>query len=104
MFEIYLPRVDALPDLPEMRSELESPRGTETILVVEDDQMVRDLTCATLRRYGYQVIAAANAGEALLVSEKHQSPISLMITDVVMPQMGGRELAERLLRLRSDMR
>jgi CheY-like chemotaxis protein len=104
VFKIYLPRVDAPPDMEERRSEAESPQGTETILVVEDEEMVRRLTCDTLRKYGYQVIEASNPGEALLACEKYSGSIPLMITDVVMPQMGGRELSERLRRPRPEMR
>jgi CheY-like chemotaxis protein len=63
---------------------------------VEDDEIVRKLTCQALRRYGYQVIEAANGIEALLSCEKHPEPIPLMITDVVMPQISGPELATRL--------
>jgi len=76
----------------------------ETLLVVEDDELVRKLTCEALRHYGYQVLEAANGGEALLACEKLQVPVSLMITDVVMPQMSGRELADRLHQLHPEMR
>ena len=73
-------------------------------MVVEDDELVRKLTCEALRHYGYQVLEAANGGEALLACEKLQGPVSLMITDVVMPQMSGRELADRLYQLHPEMR
>ena len=69
---------------------------TETILVVEDDKSVRNLTRKALKEYGYSVIEAQNGEDALKVSEAHEGPIHLMITDVVMPGMNGRELAERL--------
>jgi len=103
-FRICLPRVEAPAEIEEKRAEPESPRGSETLLVVEDEELVRHLTCDALRKYGYQVIEAANAGEALLACEKHSGPIPLMITDVVMPHMSGRELAERLQRVRPDLR
>jgi nitrogen-specific signal transduction histidine kinase/CheY-like chemotaxis protein len=104
-FTIYLPRIAApVAEAEEKRAEPESPRGSETVLVVEDDEIVREVTCQALRRYGYQVIEAANGGEALLACERHQGPIPLMITDVVMPQMSGRELAARLQQLRPEMR
>src|SRR5207249_2494654 len=104
-FQIYLPRIEAaVAEAEEERAEAESPRGSETILVVEDDEMVLKVTCQALRKYGYQVIEASNAGEALLVCERHAEPISLLITDVIMPKMSGRELATRLLHLHPEMR
>jgi PAS domain S-box-containing protein len=104
-FEIYLPRIEEpVPVAQEERAELESPRGTETILVVEDEEMVLKVTSQSLRKYGYQVIEASNAGEALLACEKHPGPLPLMITDVIMPKMNGRELAARLLPLRPEMK
>ena len=79
-------------------------RGSEAILVVEDEESVRKLTCTALRKYGYEIIEAANAGEALLACEKRDRTLRLMITDVVMPQMSGRELADRLRQLRPEMK
>ena len=103
-FKIYLPRIEGpVAESEETRGEPESPGGTETLLVVEDDELVRKLTCEALRHYGYQVLEAANGGEALLACEKLQVPVSLMITDVVMPQMSGRELADRLHQLHPEM-
>jgi len=102
-FKIYLPRIEEpLDEAGEKRIESDNPRGSETILVVEDDEIVRKLTCQALRRYGYQVIEAANGIEALLSCEKHPEPIPLMITDVVMPQISGPELATRLRRLHPE--
>ena len=102
-FKIYLPRIgEPLPEAEEKRTEPESPRGSETILVVEDDEIVRNLTCQALRRYGYQVVEAADGGEALLACERHPEMIPLMITDVVMPQMSGPELAARLQQLHPE--
>jgi PAS domain S-box-containing protein len=104
-FKIYLPRVDE----PVSQSE-DKPvehgglRGSEAVLVVEDDESVRKLTCTALRKYGYEIIEAANAGEALLACEKRDRTLRLMITDVVMPQMSGRELADRLRQLRPEMK
>ena len=80
------------------RSELNPStlRGTETILLVEDDDQVRTIALNILRRQGYAVIPADSAGEALLLSEKHSGRIDLLLTDVVMPHMSGPELARRL--------
>ncbi len=70
--------------------------GSETILVVEDEDALRTLLCRFFRLYGYNVMEARHGGEALLLCERHQGPIHLMVTDVVMPQMSGKELADRL--------
>lgn len=102
---IYLPRIEehvAEPDV--ARDESESPRGSETVLVVEDDDTVRRVTCQVLRDLGYRLIEAANGSEALHASEAHQGQIPLMITDMVMPRMSGRDLAARLRQLRPEMR
>ncbi|HET7928179.1 MAG TPA: ATP-binding protein, partial [Actinomycetota bacterium] len=103
-FKIYLPRVDA--PVPEARRRAPSTlaTGDETVLVVEDEDAVRRLSERILRMAGYRVLTAANAGEALLLVEKHGSRIDLLLTDVVMPQLSGRELAQRLAQARPDMR
>jgi signal transduction histidine kinase/CheY-like chemotaxis protein len=99
-FKIYLPRVDeAIVDHDVKRNEPASPRGSETILVVEDDPGVRQFTTQALRNYGYDVIEAANAGEALLACERSKVPLPLMVTDLVMPLMSGPDLASRLKQL-----
>jgi len=72
------------------------PTGTETILLVEDDETVRDFVSMALRRRGYGVLVADDAAHALELAAEHADTISLLVTDVVMPQMGGRELAQRL--------
>jgi CheY-like chemotaxis protein len=71
-------------------------RGTETVLVVEDEQAVRELTRQVLRLHGYDVLHAANGGEAMAVAAAHDGPIHLLVTDVVMPGMTGPELAAKL--------
>ncbi len=103
-FRIYLP-ISA--DVEEPTHEVFEPAtldGTETILLVEDQDEVRTVAHQILRRYGYHVLEARNGGEALLTCEKHPRTIHLLLTDVIMPQMNGRELAERLLRIRPDMK
>jgi two-component system cell cycle sensor histidine kinase/response regulator CckA len=97
-FKIYLPSVDK-PQMPQAQSVLESqmPTGTETILLAEDEQMVRDLIRRILTRCGYTVLTAERPNEALMLGQEHPASINLLITDVVMPQIGGKELAARLV-------
>jgi two-component system cell cycle sensor histidine kinase/response regulator CckA len=104
-FTIYLPRLMALTEPPPAKIPLTAKfRGEETILLVEDEDVLRNLLTKFLRLYGYTVLDARHGGEALLLCERHPGPIHLMVTDVVMPQMSGRELAERLAPLRPDMK
>jgi PAS domain S-box-containing protein len=98
-FKVYLPRVEDIADVEEPRRPAPQ-RGTETILLVEDDDEVRALVRDILASYGYEVLSAANPLEAFSVAERHTGPIHLLVTDVVMPQMSGRALAERLGALR----
>jgi CheY-like chemotaxis protein len=78
-------------------------RGTETILVVEDQEGIRELARAVLKGFGYKVLVAANGWEALVNSERHTGPIHLMLTDIMMPGMTGKELVERFKPLRPEM-
>lgn len=78
--------------------------GTETILVAEDEEEVRNLAVSVLRSCGYHVLAAEDGPEAMQISEQHSQPIDLLIADVVMPQLGGRELAECMQRQRPALR
>ncbi|HEX7087476.1 MAG TPA: response regulator [Vicinamibacterales bacterium] len=81
-----------------------SLRGTETILVAEDEDGVRSLTREVLEKYGYTVLEASNGEEALSLSDRYQGRVHLLLSDVVMPRMGGPELAQALLRKRPDMK
>jgi signal transduction histidine kinase/ActR/RegA family two-component response regulator len=106
-FKIYFPRTEQTAPIEPSGSEPPPPsalRGTETILLVEDEESVRVLIRAILRRFGYHVLEAQSGGDALLICEQHTAAIHLMLTDVVMPRMSGRQLAERLHSLRPDMR
>ncbi|HLM99825.1 MAG TPA: response regulator [Bryobacteraceae bacterium] len=103
--KIYFPVVTEEPvedTLESLRSQVLS--GTETILLVEDDEAVRRLVRRTLEKQGYQLLVAASGTEALEIVQGHPGRIHLVISDVVMPQMGGRQLAERLQALRPKIR
>ncbi len=78
--------------------------GNETILLVEDDENVRNMISKILLRYGYNVLEASNAGEALLIWEKETIPIDLLITDIIMPHLSGDKLAERMLKKEPDLK
>ena len=96
-FKIYFPRVnEPLDGLREKVSGDKLLRGRETILLVEDEEDLRKLAAIVLERQGYRVLSARNGDEALLICEQHKDLIHLMLTDVVMPGMNGRELAKRL--------
>jgi signal transduction histidine kinase/ActR/RegA family two-component response regulator len=105
-FSIYLPEAS-----PQTRSAVDEAsslqhlqRGNETVLVVEDEPQLLDLTCRMLREQGYQVLRAADARQALQICSMHPGIIHLMVTDVVMPKMGGGELVSAALPLRPRMR
>jgi len=101
--KIYLPRVDEVVVREESGPLRRMPKGTETVLVVEDDEQVRVILTHILEGQGYHVLAASNGDEALSISQDLKRDIKLMITDVVMPRMSGRELAEHVLDLRPSL-
>jgi signal transduction histidine kinase/ActR/RegA family two-component response regulator len=104
-FRIYLPRVDA----PLERLESAPPAadetlgGTETILLVEDDADIRALIREVLQSHGYTVLEASDVNDAMAIGGRHPAPIDLLLTDVVMPNSSGPELAQRLVSARPDM-
>ncbi|MDI6761968.1 MAG: ATP-binding protein [Thermodesulfobacteriota bacterium] len=96
-FKIYLPRVDELAE--ELRVKVEGPelpRGSETILIVEDDEKVRKLALKILEKQGYEVLEAGGGNEALEICRGLEKPIHVVLADVVMPGMDGRQFAEKL--------
>jgi PAS domain S-box-containing protein len=104
-FVIDLPRLDAAPDDAGRQSRPPAAeKGTETILIVEDERSLRNLCRRILQTAGYTVLEAGTGAEALLVLEKYSEPVHLMLTDVVMPGMSGRELAQRLADVRPEMK
>jgi two-component system cell cycle sensor histidine kinase/response regulator CckA len=105
-FKIYLPRVkEPVTALPRAEEFRELPRGTETVLLVEDEPSVRELAARALRQQGYTVLEAASGKEALQLSKEYgEKEIHLLFTDVVLPQMSGKRLAERLKELRPQVK
>jgi PAS domain S-box-containing protein len=99
-FKVYLPRVDEpLEEEKERLRGRELPRGAEMVLVAEDQEDVRDLVVQILKRQGYEVLVASDGVEALIICQQYKGLIHLLVTDVVMPRMSGRELADQLLHL-----
>jgi two-component system, cell cycle sensor histidine kinase and response regulator CckA len=105
-FKLYFPRDDRAAEAPQAGRRDGNPplRGSETVLLVEDEAQVRSLARAVLWRNGYNVLEAANAGEALLIFEQYEAKIHVLLTDVVMPRMSGRQLVERLGSKRPEMK
>jgi len=104
-FKVYLPRVDEPAEVAAAATATAEPRGgTETVLVVEDAASVRMVTRQVLERFGYVVLEAPNGETALRLAAKHHGPIHLLLTDVVMPGLSGRQLAGQLAELRPDMK
>jgi two-component system cell cycle sensor histidine kinase/response regulator CckA len=104
-FKLYFPRV-AEPASPGSIEKPEPPRheGGETVMLVEDEAQVRDLTERMLKQLGYSVLAAAHGKEAMDISRAHPGKISLLVTDVVMPNMSGKQVADALLSSRPDLK
>jgi CheY-like chemotaxis protein len=104
-FKIYLPRVEGEVARPrESASSKELPGGTETVLLVEDEEILRNLCVRILERLGYRVMQAGNGDEAIALANTYTERIDLLMTDVVMPGMHGRELANRLTRIHPGTR
>ena len=104
-FKVYFPRVEGEVEVDVGRRERREVRGgTETILIVEDEDAVRKLAMSVLESHGYRILAASGPEEANLICQKHSEPIHLLLTDVVMPQWSGRNLAEYLKFLRPEMK
>ncbi len=103
-FYIYLPRVEESPEeMAPPKSQENEKGGCETVLLVEDEASVRELVRETLAARGYKVLEAENGESGLRVADAHGDGIDILITDVVMPGMGGRELAKRLLQIRPNL-
>jgi len=106
VFKVYLPRIDdaTANNIAKQAQESNAPRGTETILLVEDEDVVRGLTRKILMQAGYNVLDVRSGDEAIRLCATHAGPIDLLLTDVVMPEVSGKEVADRLLELRPTTR
>jgi PAS domain S-box-containing protein len=103
-FKIYLPRVEKPSHIMEETKKRDyTPHGSETVIVVEDDESLRRMAVKSLESYGYTTLSAENGQEALSMCEKHKDQIHLMLTDVVMPGMSGKTLSDRLKALNPDI-
>jgi CheY-like chemotaxis protein len=103
-FKAYFPLVEPDGDEPVVVTSHVRAHGAETILLVEDEESVRTLTRTILERHGYHILEARSGGDALLICEQHTAKIHMLLTDVVMPRMSGRQLAERLGAVRPEMK
>jgi DNA-binding NtrC family response regulator len=103
-FKIYIPEVAQPAATEKQQIALAFSRGTETILFVEDEDLLRDVGCEILRAKGYKVLAAANGEEALAIIQNAPNSIDLLITDVIMPRLGGIELAKQVLKFCPQLR
>jgi two-component system, cell cycle sensor histidine kinase and response regulator CckA len=103
-FQIYLPQVDSVPEPHPLPLPHTTLGGTETVLLVEDEESVRQLVRETLAAKGYEVMEAENGEDGIAVAARHDGKIDLVITDVVMPGMGGRELVKQLAQSRPQTR
>ena len=102
--KVFLPRVEKVEDEPAAPNAGRSCAGDETVLVVEDEDGVRELLWKILTDHGHTVLEARHGRDALTVAEGYDHPIQLLVTDVVMPEMGAGELVERLLAQRPDLK
>jgi signal transduction histidine kinase/ActR/RegA family two-component response regulator len=102
--KVYLPRVDQPEVIESFADRAQAAKGNETVLIAEDDEMVRSLVKETLVRHGYHVLDAASPLEAQKISDVYRGVIHLLITDVVMPKINGRDLASRLSKRRPNLK
>jgi two-component system, cell cycle sensor histidine kinase and response regulator CckA len=105
-FKIYLPMVETAPELLRLvdQTEAASARCTETILLVENDSSLREVTSQILTSSGYNVISAESPDRAIYLANCHSGPIDVLLTDIIMPKMNGRELSIKVREMRPNMK
>jgi CheY-like chemotaxis protein len=104
-FKVYLPALaEQAKDTTAQPIDISSPKGSETVLLVEDEESVRRLARQILEQSGYRVLEASVGTEAVRLCQEYQQPIDLLLTDVIMPESSGREVAERLRKLRPNIK
>jgi PAS domain S-box-containing protein len=103
-FKIYLPRIDDVAEAPAVQETPMPSKGSETILLVEDERSLRAIAREILEEHGYQVIEATGPNEAIEIAHRYPGPIHLLLTDIVMPQMNGRVMAESLVAAHPELR
>jgi CheY-like chemotaxis protein len=105
-FDIYLPRVNAraLPLAPNLEAPAEHPRGTETILLLEDEDSLREMVCEILTAQGYYVLQAGRGAQAIATAQGYKSSIHLILSDVVLPDMNGPSIAAKIQALHPEVR
>jgi len=103
-FQVYLPRIDESPEAPILQAPPALSKGWETILLVEDEGPLRAIACEILQAQGYRVLEADGPQKAIELVGLHPGPIHLVLTDVVMPGMNGRALAEKLMATRPELK
>jgi len=103
-FKLFFPRLEAPGERPEKEDQDYSTKKAETVLIADDEPGVKTLAANALRKLGYKVIEAGNSKEALAMSEQTKGKIDLLLTDVIMPDLNGKALADKLSKLRPDMK
>lgn len=103
-FKLYLPRAEAQAVATAVAAENKSLHGTETLLLVEDEEQILNLGRRILQQHGYTILAARLPEQALKLAEQYPGPIHLLVTDVIMPGMNGRELRDRVAALKPGLR
>jgi len=104
-FKVYLPQIEAaVTQAEKAKAEVPIPRGRETVLLVEDEDVVRNLTRQVLEQAGYKVVESSRGKEAIRLYSENDRAVDLLLTDVVMPEMSGKEVADQLTALKPELK